>query len=535
MINTKEILTISKEYKVITFDVFDTLIIRDVEKPADVFRHSYGFWGKYFRILAEQSARKRRKNSEITLSEIGSYFHRKCNSEIEYEKRICRANPKVFELYKELKHMGKKIYAISDMYLDANTVSEILISSGYELDGVFVSSEYACTKETGKLFSVFLETNNYNPEEILHIGDNNKSDYEGACNAGIKAVLIPKHVDCLKYRRYSFKTDELDSFINHGLNEIDNPIERIGYEIVGPMVLCFCQWLHRQCKNNGFDRLYFLARDMHFTFDIYNRLYNDDTHYLCVSRKSLRNARNNPNDFIQYLNSEGCYGNIAVIDTGWVGTAQVEIEKYSKQIDPSTDLGGLYLGTNVAYRIRKRSKRSFACVYSKFVEQLKCELASAFLEVLIGSQERQVVSYENGVPIFTDDSTDDSNNSVKMGAGKFIEDWSTIKDNKKISPESIKKPFERLFKNPYPEDIDALGDMRCDDVEISRIISYGGKEKYKRHINLWFHDLSLSPWKGGYFKKSFRYYRPLLEIYILINTIRNALIDIKHIKRDRLE
>ena len=535
MINREEILTAAQSYNIITFDVFDTLIIRDVEKPSDVFRHCYGFSGKYSRIIAEESARKKTERGEITLREIEDCFRKKCDKEIEFEKKICRANPEMLEVYNELRGMGKTVYAISDMYLDAKVISDILTNEGYHPDGVIVSSEFGCSKKNGDLFRHFMKEYQYHEEEILHIGDNRESDYEGAGKAGIKAILVPKHKDCLKYRRFSYRTDELDSFINHGLNGIEDSMQRIGYEVVGPMVLSFCQWVHKKCMENNFERLYFLARDMHFTFDIYNRIYRDDTHYLCVSRKSLRNARNNPEEFLLYLKDEGVYGNVAVVDTGWVGTAQVEIEKYAKQIDESTDLGGLYLGTNVAFRIRKRSKRSFACIYSSFAEQLNCELSSAFLEVLIGSQERQVISYQNGKPVFNNDSLDDFHSAVKTGAEQFILDWVEKKDNKEIDPKDTKKPFERLFRNPHADDIEKMGNLQCDDIEVSKIITYGGKEKYKGNRSAWLHDLSLSPWKGGFFQKSFKHYRFLLGIYLAANTVRNALIDVKHIKRDRLE
>ena len=40
MNDINNIYNLIKDYKVISFDVFDTLIIRDVKKPTDIFRLS---------------------------------------------------------------------------------------------------------------------------------------------------------------------------------------------------------------------------------------------------------------------------------------------------------------------------------------------------------------------------------------------------------------------------------------------------------------------------------------------------------------
>lgn len=53
MNETERILKAAEKYDVITFDVFDTLIIRDVMKPVDVYRFCYGTIGRYFRSGAE--------------------------------------------------------------------------------------------------------------------------------------------------------------------------------------------------------------------------------------------------------------------------------------------------------------------------------------------------------------------------------------------------------------------------------------------------------------------------------------------------
>ena len=66
----------------------------------------------------------------------------------------------------------------------------------HKLDGVnvYVSSEYALTKRTGKLFKKVLELESVSPNEVLHIGDNLRSDVIRPRLIGMKSVLVsPSH------------------------------------------------------------------------------------------------------------------------------------------------------------------------------------------------------------------------------------------------------------------------------------------------------------------------------------------------------
>ena len=387
MTNKESILKIAQNYDVISFDVFDTLLIRDVRIPADVFTLAYGTFGRYVRILAEMKARRMSKTGEVTLGDIDKYCQFSCSRELDFEKAYCRANPVMLEIYKTLRESGKKIYAISDMYLSSEFISHLLINSGYNIP-VLVSCEEGCTKKDGLLFNRFLNKYSIKNDQVLHIGDNNESDGEGARKAGIKSYIVEKHSYGSLYTKYNKKKPEYSAFINHGLNEISDPLEKIGYEIVGPIILSFCQWVHKKKAEFGFDRLFFLSRDMRYTYEVYRELYkDDDARYLRISRKSLEFAKSNPGEFVEYLRKEQCYGNSAVVDTGWVGIAQVQIEGYCKGIDSSTDLGGLYMGVKKAYFNIDRSKRSNSCFFSTRYDQFRCSIMTSFWETLIGTNE----------------------------------------------------------------------------------------------------------------------------------------------------
>ena len=533
MTDTEHILKEAQKYEYITFDVFDTLIIRDVMDPSDVFTLSYGKIGRYFRIVAEIIARKHSQNGETSLKTIEKYFHRSCEAELEKEKTICRANPEMLKVYKALKSQGKKLYAISDMYLSSEFITELLNEAGYDLP-VMVSCEEQCSKKGGFLFKRFLEQRGLKSHEVLHIGDNRVSDYEGAQKAGIAALLIARHTNRLSYAKYSRHNPELASFINHGINEIQDPVERIGYEIVGPIILGFCQWVHLKNEEFGFDKLFFLARDMRFSYEVYRHLYEDNASYLCVSRISRKFARQNTNEMLKYLENNSFYGNVAIVDTGWVGVAQTELDKYAKVITPTSDVGGLYLGTKLAFRLHKRSARSSSCYFVGRLRQFECGIFPPFMETLIGTNEPQVIQYSNGQAVFDREKSTDQTNLIKSGASKFISQWVNLKTNCIIDTRMPEKAFRKMMYKPKKEHIELIRDLHYEDFKSTSIVSYDTGVNYLFHPGKMLNDLSLSAWKGAFLKQTGILYPFLLGLYKIIGPIKAYRTDVRKYKNSEL-
>ena len=108
------------EAEYISFDIFDTLVIRSCGKPDNVFRilgQRLGINSEKFRqarISAEKKARKLCNRSEISLSDI--YMSFDCGididdvikEEVDTEKAVCIVNPDMMELYQVCQNNGKK-------------------------------------------------------------------------------------------------------------------------------------------------------------------------------------------------------------------------------------------------------------------------------------------------------------------------------------------------------------------------------------------------------------------------------------------
>ena len=155
---------IATKYSVISFDIFDTLLKRDVYKPKDLFElieQGYcsnlslksdlsvlqGFAEK--RILAERSARDLVKNREATLDEI---YQNLCGysedetkelKELEMiaESRIICDNPLIHSFYSWCIEQGKKVLLISDMYLPKAFIQKLLNENGYSgYNNIYISN-----------------------------------------------------------------------------------------------------------------------------------------------------------------------------------------------------------------------------------------------------------------------------------------------------------------------------------------------------------------------------------------------------------
>lgn len=304
-----------KKYDIVTFDIFDTLLKRDVLQPVDVFELVQKIYKNRFqtdinfssiRIEAEKKARENSKYGEVTLDEIYEYFDISDKKaikqiEIETESKLLHQNHTIKMLFDKCIELGKIVYIISDMYLPKDLLNEILQREGYSgYKEIILSVEYRMTKRSGKLYSVFLKEKGIKAKDVIHIGDSLYADYIGAKRVGIAAIHVQRIVNNTLYMKIpcnyeGLEANALFSFINSRTLKIRKRSERLGYEVLGPILYGYCLWIHgryEQIKSTVDDTvsLWFAARDMFLFKEAYKIIYNDETKpdYMYISRKSLR-------------------------------------------------------------------------------------------------------------------------------------------------------------------------------------------------------------------------------------------------------
>lgn len=313
--DTGELLSAIQNASVVSFDIFDTLIKRDVPSPADV----HILVGKRYldqtgteildypkrRLRAEQDARRLANGREITLKDIFDCFPGLAEDEksilyeleIQTEYDVCCVNSYIKPVYDAAIASGKKIVITSDMYLPEDFICNILKKCSIcEYEKLYLSSAQGVTKSSGKLFDTILADMGCEAGSILHIGDNIKGDYYRARQKGFKARLIATERQNLDYwKKNNMKIWEQQlfySFLNNHKPVSDTDFARnVGYEVLGPMLYGFAAWLHKELEKIQPDRVFFLSREGALLQQAYNLLYPDSPfpqEYLYVSRQAVQ-------------------------------------------------------------------------------------------------------------------------------------------------------------------------------------------------------------------------------------------------------
>lgn len=273
------------KYNYISFDIFDTLLLRAVDKPQDIFLQlgSYAIKKGYtrknltpmefkkIRLISEVKAfdncKKQCENinldNEITLIDIYNEMPKNLGDldkimdlEIEIEKQYTYLNPVTYELLKYLKNQGKKILLISNMYLNQNQIKEILVNNKFDcslIDELVVSCEVSMNKSSGKLFEYVMEKYNIDCKEIVHIGDNFDCDIQGAKKAGIDFIKYDvsikenTFIDIEKYK-YGSVLPEIKSLrkiignLTANYNAEEKFWFKFGASVIGPLLTVFSQY-----------------------------------------------------------------------------------------------------------------------------------------------------------------------------------------------------------------------------------------------------------------------------------------------------
>ena len=342
----------NKEYKLYSFDIFDTLITRKVATPKGIF--------VLMKDIINQSPQfadlpndvktnffNYRTNSEFYLRQINNqwndgkdisldmiynhiqhtYFltneQTQAIKELEIQLELDNIIPikENIEKLKVLLEKGKRVVLISDMYLPEYIIKEMLLKCDPVLCQVklYLSSTLGFMKTKQALFHYVKEQENVEFREWTHMGDNKFADFFCARKLGIKAVLYP-YVKFKEYEKSLLVTNSQNSFVqislgcakNIRLNKFPNDEKaQLGASLAGPILFPYIYWLLDQAQKRGIERLYFIARDGYILKLIADLIIKENnlpikTKYIYGSRKAWRISALNLDDdelyrqFIQF-------------------------------------------------------------------------------------------------------------------------------------------------------------------------------------------------------------------------------------------
>ena len=322
---------LDEKIKCVSFDIFDTLVVRPFLNPTDLFivmDKKFREWtnnktAMEFNLMRVDSEKLARQNKlrddsnaqDIFLDEIydtmkkryridEALIDRLKKLEIEQELRFCEKRQTGYDLYSLAVYLGKKVICTSDMYLPKDIIERILQKNEYkDLNFVYVSCEYNKTKASGDLYDFVLKDNDLKGLQMVHIGDNYVSDYEHAKAKKINAYCLPKAVEiflddkvtnalsAMLYHNLPFWIDTANSMNFTGIRTMiavvankyfDNPFKSfnrlsdfnsdpylIGYYALGMYMFGLNKWMLDDFKNENYEKIVFMARDGYLPIQCY--------------------------------------------------------------------------------------------------------------------------------------------------------------------------------------------------------------------------------------------------------------------------
>ncbi len=286
-------------YDAVSFDLFDTLIMRKVLEPIDAFDivkrriidivSISGF--KILRHEAEISVDACINSFDSIYEELIIEKHISKDdadivkrTEMIVEKEIIVPRLTMIEAFLYAVSAGKQVSIISDMYLPKAFLIEIMESFGIKNYSDFILS---CDNKTTKERELFQDyKRSVGDKRCLHIGDHKNADEISAIKAGIDAVHIPSAIEMMRnssmrrvlYYMHSNTERRLigellakvfsDPFALCGAEGIIkiSSIDVLGRFFIAPLVFSYLKLLKEQVSAGKYENVLLGARDG-FMFD----------------------------------------------------------------------------------------------------------------------------------------------------------------------------------------------------------------------------------------------------------------------------
>lgn len=398
-LSKKDYISAIDEADIVSFDFFDTLFMRSVCNPRDIFsileiefKNRWKCEKSYTEVrnIAKGNLQENYSFDELyteitRIAGISKDFSDIIQKrELELEKIFLVPRKDVIDCLKYALSVRKKVYIISDMYLPISFYRQIMSENGIEIDddSILISCELRYDKKSGTMWRYFSSL--LKGKKAIHMGDDNSSDIDMPQKYGIKAKLIPSAWNMLETS--SIKeiipniTDLFSSIIMgsvmtvlfnspFSLTHIKGRIEiadeyDMGYCVFGPVILTFLLWLLREGKADAVDRFIFMSRDGYLLQENFNLLCDSfgETHsnsYIGISRQLAMTASIETDEDLKSFLSMPYSGSVSEMFEDRLDIKGLEDEK-CKEIDYYIEKYGKKI-INRVEGIKKRYLKYIKC------------------------------------------------------------------------------------------------------------------------------------------------------------------------------
>ena len=294
------------EADIVSLDVFDTLVVRTFLTPAGAraylahkVQQSFGLEDFSDVRGAAEALSREEHGCDVDLHVIyrriaamtrweGTTVERIRDLELTIEARCLQPRQTVIDAATRLADMGKRVVAVSDMYMSKEDLMRVLPAGARALPRQwYVSCETGWRKDDGEAWRRLQQAEAMPAHRWLHVGDNEHSDIQKPLDAGF---LMPTHalrpsalldvVPSLRSlrppagSRTGWKDQLLLGLLANHLSEIaDRSPESfssrlqiaapasLGYLVLGPLLMNYLAWLARLARTHQIERILFLSRE----------------------------------------------------------------------------------------------------------------------------------------------------------------------------------------------------------------------------------------------------------------------------------
>lgn len=310
-----------KEHEIITFDIFDTLLMRRTLLPTDVFElvekelahENCAYPFSRMRLAAEQALddcpdldRIYEKMKEIYQLE-DAVAEKMKKTEYQTDASMLIRREKMYRIFQTAVSEKKDVYLLSDMYYPKEYLEELLKKHGIEgYKKLYVSCDVKKEKSDGSLYQFFLSQ--AGPGRAMHIGDNRRADIEMAAANGMNAFWIFSAYELLMASSLQNVLADADTLRKRcmlglivsrvfnnpfvlgstkGILQIDE-IQDAGYCFIAPILTEFTKWFASKIREYEIEQILFPSRDGYLMKMLYEVLTDQkvETIYFRTSRRS---------------------------------------------------------------------------------------------------------------------------------------------------------------------------------------------------------------------------------------------------------
>ncbi len=278
--------------KIISFDIWDTILKRKCH-PEEIKLHT----ANYIMLKYEKQLKEKYKNiyeilklrdeieanmckqnkengfddecriinvfkelqKEIFAENIEDISEELLREEIEQEKRNIFISPEILPIFEKYKDL--KMYCISDFYMSAESLKELLdyVKIPVKIEKIYSSADYLLNKRTGNLYKKAEEEIGVKPEDHIHVGDNQYSDIDVANGLGIETIKTTKtefNFVPERGREFEFNLDTAKK----EENTLENKLFNSGLDLA-PILYFFGYSIVEYAIKNNIDKVYYQTRE----------------------------------------------------------------------------------------------------------------------------------------------------------------------------------------------------------------------------------------------------------------------------------